>query len=654
MKHDRNRFAPTEPLGSGSGAADGIQELHAKNSALIGYVRAKTDRLLQVLGTVPLRPEELDDDTLLALDPIGIVSDAFEQVLEHLQKVNRQLTVTHDELQAVFDAAGAGIVVVNNRMEVTAWNRYSQQVLFDGETQLLGRNLRQLLCVKEDECILERILATGNPVEQDCFEHKARSYHLVGTPIKAEDGSIIQMVLFYTDVTERLVAAREIERLAFFDSLTGLPNRVLLKDRLSQMLLRAERQNSCVAVMFIDLDHFKEINDTLGHSNGDRLLQLIAERLTDALRSSDTVARLGGDEFVVLLEVGEDLTGVEEVAHKLLTTLVQPVLLEGREVYTGGSIGISLYPRDGANVDALFQNADTAMYQAKQQGRNRFCFYSEEMHASALELLTISSCLRHALDRHELSLVYQPQIQLATGRLVGMEVLLRWQHPELGLVEPARIIPVAEENGLITAISRWVLETACHQAMQWIRQGLPELRVAINISPRLFSDPGLVELIRDSLQRSGLPPQLLELELTERMLLENLAGTRASLHALKELGVTLAIDDFGIGYSSLSYLRHFPLNRVKIDMSFVQEIAEQSDDAAVVVDALIALAHSLRLHVIAERVESTEQVMFLVQRHCDELQGYYFSQPLTPYEFEQLLKKIMELPDFCPFHYTSG
>jgi EAL domain-containing protein (putative c-di-GMP-specific phosphodiesterase class I) len=335
----------------------------------------------------------------------------------------------------------------------------------------------------------------------------------------------------------------------------------------------------------------------------------------------------------------------------LFRSLALPVLLEDREVYTGGSVGISLYPHDGTTVDSLFQNADTAMYQAKAQGRNRFCFYSIEMHAAALEQLTLSSYLRHALDRHEFHLHYQPQINLATGRLAGVEVLLRWQHHELGLVEPDRIIPVAEETGLIIPIGSWVLETACLQAAQWIKQGLPEIRIAVNLSTRQFRDPGLIDTIRAALQQSGLPPRLLELELTERMLIENQGSSLDTLQALKALGVTLAIDDFGIGYSSLSYLRHFPLNRVKLDTSFVQDIAEHSDDAAVIVDALVVLAHSLNLTVIAERVENTEQVMFLLQRHCDELQGFYFSQPLTSQDFEQLLQKSMQTPDFCPYHY---
>lgn len=644
--------SPVSVSGNDLSALAREDQLRIRNQELIGYIRAKTDRLLQVMGTVPLNPEELDDATLLTVDPIGIVSDAFEQVLEHLHCVNHDLETTRDELQAVFDSAGTGIVVVNAEMAITACNQYSITNLFAGETCVLGKNLRSVLCGHQpEECILEKVLSTNQRAELHDFCHEGRHYHLVGTPLQDSDGSVQSMVLIYNDVTERYSAAQEIERLAFFDSLTGLPNRVLLKDRLFQMLARAERRNNIVAVLFIDLDHFKEINDTLGHGCGDQLLQVVAGRLVSCLRSCDTVARLGGDEFVVLLESLNDLAGVEEVAGKLLTTLAQPVLLEGREVYTGGSIGISLYPHDGATVDTLFQNADTAMYQAKSDGRNQFCFYSEEMHKSVLARLTLSSNLRHALDQDELHLLYQPQIQLATGRLVGVEALLRWEHPEFGLIEADRIIPLAEETGLIMPIGNWALETACLQAVQWINQGLPPVRIAVNLSIRQFQNAGLIESVQAALQKSGLPPHLLELELTERMLIKDLSSIRATLQALKTLGVSLAIDDFGIGYSSLSYLRHFPLNRVKIDTSFVQDLAEHSGDAAVIVDALVVLAHSLNLTVIAERVENIEQVEFLMQRNFDELQGFYFCHPLTSQNFEQLLQKSMQLSDFCLYNY---
>ena len=335
------------------------------------------------------------------------------------------------------------------------------------------------------------------------------------------------------------------------------------------------------------------------------------------------------------------------VATKVLQALSQPVQLGEREVYTGGSIGISLFPHDGSDVDTLFKNADTAMYHAKEQGRNTFSFYSADMHTSAMELLTLSGYLRQALERDEFFLVYQPQINSVTGEIVGVEALLRWNHPILGSVPPSQFIPLAEDTGLILPIGAWVLRTACRQAKQWINQGQPALRVAINLSAKQFRDPELVTLVRDTLRESGLPAHLLELELTEGMLIENLGCTLMTLRSLKSMGVTLAIDDFGTGYSSLSYLRHFPLDRLKIDKSFVQEISEQTGDAAVIIAAIIALAHSLKLCVIAEGVECREQLEFLRHYHCDELQGYYIARPLTPEAFEQLMQKFRNELSYC-------
>ncbi len=626
--------------------------LEAKNKELLSYIRAKTDRLLQVMGTVPLHHEELDDNTLLSVDPIGIVAESFVQVLEHLNTTNNELTSIKNELQAVLDSAGAGIVVINTNLEIEACNMYCMATLFSEEECVMGNNIRGILCQLPDKhCIMEEMLLTGQRVEQNDFVYNKRHYHLVGTPLKSATGEIIRFVLIYTDVTERRNAAIEIERLAFYDSLTGLPNRVLLKERLSQMLARAKRNKEVVALLFIDLDHFKEVNDTLGHIYGDELLQIIAERLSSCLRSADSVARFGGDEFVVLLEGVSDREGIKEVANKLLTALAQPLQLGDREIYTGGSIGISQFPEDGDDVDTLFKNADTAMYYAKDAGRNIYRFYSSEMHASALELLTLSGFLRHSLERNELFILYQPQISFISGTIIGVEALLRWKHPFLGMIPPDRFIPMAEETGLIIEIGSWVLKMACMDAMNWINNGLQPLRVSVNISAKQFRDQGLVGMVQKALKESGLPPHLLELELTEGMLIENISTTRNTLDALKKMGITLAIDDFGTGYSSLSYLKHFPLDRLKIDKSFVKEITEPSGDSAAIVDAIIALAHSLKLTVIAEGVEEREQVEFLKERHCDELQGYYFSRPLKRSHLEHLLRKIIQEPEFCLFNY---
>jgi diguanylate cyclase (GGDEF)-like protein len=612
---------------------------------LVAYIREKTNRLLEVMGTVPLNPDELDDSTLLSVDPIGIVTESFDQVFEHLH-------ATRNELQAVFDSAGVGIIVVNDRMEVTTYNDFSRLAFFDGQDNLQGNNLRSLICGHTDEeCIMDQILVSRRRVEQENFCHEGRHYHLVGTPLMGSDDSVQRMVLLYTDITERQAAALEIERLAFFDSLTGLPNRVLLKDRLDQMITHARRYAEMVAVLFIDLDRFKEVNDTLGHSSGDVLLQFVAVNLRNCVRTCDTVARLGGDEFMVILEGIDNRFSVSNIAQKLLETMSQPVQLDGREVYTGASIGISLFPHDGDDVDTLLKNADAAMYHAKGQGRNGYSFYSKDMHDLALEQLTMGVYLRHAIERDEFHLVFQPQVSLSSGILLGMEVLLRWQHPELGAIMPDRFIPLAEENGMIVPIGAWVLKAACMQAVAWIRAGYVPLRVAVNISAKQFRDPGLTATVATILHESGLPPRLLELELTEGMLIENIDDTRSILSALKKMGITLAIDDFGTGYSSLSYLKHFPLDRLKIDKSFVSELTEQTGDSAAIVEAIIALGHSLKLTVIAEGVEQAHQVEFLQQRHCDEMQGYYVSRPISSDAFEELLQKEKQGAVFCLFNY---
>ncbi len=446
-------------------------------------------------------------------------------------------------------------------------------------------------------------------------------------PEFAPDGSVTSVVSLSRDISERRRAEEQIEKLAYYDSLTGLPNRTLLKDRLGQVLAQARRDDRQVAVLFLDLDRFKGINDTLGHECGDLLLKAVAERLQECVRSADTVARLGGDEFVLILPAVHKGDGGGQAARKVLESLSVPYDLDGQEVYCSSSIGIALFPMDGEDVDALLKNADTAMYVAKERGRSNFQFFSREMNQRAVERLVLESRLRRALDREELRLYYQPQVDLREGRVIGVEALLRWELPGMGLISPARFIPIAEETGLIGPIGAWVLETACMQVRSWHQAGLSSLRVAVNLSGRQLVHSDLVGQVTEALERSGLPPEFLELELTESILMEHPEKARKSLQKLKDLGVLLAIDDFGTGYSSLNYLKHFPLDRLKIAGAFVRDIPGDSDDAAIA-EAVIAMAHSLRLEVIAEEVESLEQVDFLVDRHCHLMQGYFFGKPV--------------------------
>ncbi|HKK00545.1 MAG TPA: EAL domain-containing protein, partial [Desulfuromonadales bacterium] len=447
------------------------------------------------------------------------------------------------------------------------------------------------------------------------------------------------------DITERKRAEAEIHRLAFFDSLTTLPNRTLLKDRLDQALAQASRSRQLVAVLFIDIDRFKGVNDALGHHRGDQLLKALGTRLQSCVRRSDTVARLGGDEFVILLTNVANEEAVTRIAQEALDALARPVRLDDQEIFATGSIGISLYPLDGDDVDTLLKNADIAMYQAKELGRNTYQFYNADADSHTLERLFLGNDLRRALEREEFALVYQPQVNVTTGRLIGLEALVRWQHPDLGLISPAQFIPLAEETSMIITLGQWVLRTACVQAKAWQDAGFAPLRVAVNISARQFWQADLAAIVKRILNETGLDAEWLELELTETMLMENADTTKRALRELKQMGICLAIDDFGTGYSSLNYLKHFPIDRLKIDRSFVHDISINPDDAAIA-EAIVALAHSLRLRVMAEGVETREQLEFLHVRFCEEMQGFYFSPPLTAEKITALFDNGLDAGEF--------
>jgi diguanylate cyclase (GGDEF)-like protein len=436
---------------------------------------------------------------------------------------------------------------------------------------------------------------------------------------------------------ERKNAEENLAYLKQYDPLTGLANRTLFQDRLQQALARANRDDDMVALMLLDLDHFKAVNDVLGHAGGDELLKEVAERIEGLVRKSDTVARLGADEFAIILEEMSDAQDVAPVAQDILNTLSESFVLDGHEIPVTASLGIAVRPP--SEGDSLLKDADAAVYRAKERGRNTYEFYAEEMNVRAFERLTLRNMLRQALKEEEFLLHYQPQVDLATGAIVGAEALVRWRQPDSGLVPPARFIPVLEDTGDIVGVGRWIMRTACHQNRAWQDSGVAPLRVAVNLSARQFSQGGLVSTVADVLEESGLDPSCLELEITESLLMEDL---NASLQILGELqnvaeGLRVSIDDFGTGYSSLSYLKSFPIDLLKIDQSFVREIPGDSDDAAITA-AIIGLAHSLRLGVIAEGVETEEQATFLRERGCDEAQGYYFSRPLPAGEFAELLK----------------
>jgi diguanylate cyclase (GGDEF)-like protein len=416
-----------------------------------------------------------------------------------------------------------------------------------------------------------------------------------------------------------------------------LPNRSTFNQRLHHALVQAQRHTKPLAVLFIDLDRFKIINDTLGHDAGDRVLRQVARRFGECLRESDTVARLGGDEFVVLIEELPDPVHVTAIAQKILAAVAAPFVLEAQEFQITASIGISTYPDDSVDMQNLLKNADIAMYRAKEQGKNNYQFYSAQMNVHSVERLTLESALRRAVERHEFELHYQAKIDMESGRITGMEALVRWNPPDKPSVQPAQFITLAEETGLIVPIGDWVLKTACAHNKSWQDRGLPPLRMAVNLSARQFAHEKLLHDVARVLKETGLDPATLEFEITESMVMHNPEHAVKLLNELKAMGIHLSIDDFGTGYSSLSYLKRFPIDSVKIDGSFIRDIPGDPDDAAIT-QAIIAMAHGLRLTVIAEGVETPEQVRFLRDHGCDEIQGYYFSKPLPENEFVRLLQ----------------
>ncbi|MEE4143812.1 MAG: EAL domain-containing protein [Halieaceae bacterium] len=461
--------------------------------------------------------------------------------------------------------------------------------------------------------------------------------------------------------------------LAYYDPLTSLPNRRSFNEQLTRILKRSQRRNSNAALLFIDLDHFKRINDSIGHGRGDRLLVEIAKRLTMELREDDAInyfsdsdaedddgpaagsteiARLGGDEFTVVLSDVEDMMHVERVAKRILNTLSEPIALQSHNPVVTPSIGIAIFPHDGKDPDTLVRNADTAMYVAKAEGRACFRFYDEEMNSRAVEQLKMEEELRNAMRNHELELRYQPQIDTRSGEVVSMEALVRWKHPTRGMVSPLEFIPVAESTGQIIELGEWVMGEVARHCLYWDSLGIKPFRICVNISPLQFNQPDLAEWIASFLQRSKLPPERLELELTESAIMTDAKTNIAKLRTLKDLGLQLAVDDFGTGYSSLSYLKRFPIDTLKIDQSFVADL--HSPDGAAIVDAIIALAKTLKLKVIAEGIEDEYQLSYLVAKECDLLQGFHFAMPIYPEDVPDMLRQVFTWEIYSAHAKSAG
>ena len=569
------------------------------------------------------------------------------EIAQYLGRQRLRLLLTTGEkgaLNFLFEAAlnnmAQGLCMFDPQQRLLIANRrFSEIFKISSDKLTSGTSIREIMALAQ--------AVDKNPDDAVVAQRKLLTESPKGSVVTTlADGRIISishrpmpdggLVATFDDVTEQRRTEARAAFLATHDDLTGLPNRAVFSQSVSEAVKVGRRYGQRFAVMFVDLDRFKIINDTLGHSAGDALLIEIGKRLRQSVRQSDLVSRIGGDEFVILLREISNAEQVTTVARKMLTAVVKPLIIHGQECRVTASIGISLFPSDAQDEESLTKNADAAMYAVKEEGRNNFLFHSQEIKTQSIQRLMLETSLRRALERNELLLYYQPKQDLSRGTISGVEALLRWHHPDLGLLQPNRFIPLAEETGLIVPIGKWVLETACAQNMAWQRQGLPAIRVAVNLSPRQFADPNLLDDIGAALEKSGMLPELLELEITESMVMQNVEHTLDVLTAIKRLGVKLAIDDFGTGYSSMSLVKKFPIDVLKIDRSFVREITSDSEDKAIA-DAIIALGRALDLTIVAEGVETIEQEAFLRAHNCDEIQGFLISKPVPPDEFATLL-----------------
>jgi diguanylate cyclase (GGDEF)-like protein/PAS domain S-box-containing protein len=565
------------------------------------------------------------------------------------------LFMEKERAQVTLDCIGDAVICTDISGNITFLNAVAEKMTGRPRHEAAGRSMAEVLRILD---ATSRQTAP-NPMEmavgKDRTANLSSNCNLVRndgfeipiegcvSPIHDREGQAAGAVIVFRDVSAARTMALEMVYSAEHDFLTGLPNRMLLNDRVTQAVALARRHTEQVAVLFLDLDGFKYINDSLGHATGDKLLQSIAKRLVDCVRGSDTVSRQGGDEFVVLLSEVRQSEDAAVTAGRLLQAVAEAHSIDQHDLHITASIGVSVYPDDGLDAETLIKNADTAMYQAKENGRQSYQFFEPAMNVRAVERQSIEESLRRALERQEFALHYQPKINLGTGAITGAEALIRWTHPTRGPVAPAQFIPIAEDCGLILPIGAWVLREACEQARAWVDAGLPVTTMAVNVSAKEFRDENFLGGLFAILSETGLDPRSLELELTESVLMKRAESTVSVLQTLRERGVKVAVDDFGTGYSSLSYLRKFPLDALKIDQSFVRQISTAGDDTTIVA-AVIGMARSLKLRVVAEGVETLEELEFLRAHQCNEAQGYYFSRPVLPQQFARLLRTGIREP----------
>jgi diguanylate cyclase (GGDEF)-like protein/PAS domain S-box-containing protein len=541
----------------------------------------------------------------------------------------------------VFDSSAEGVIITAPDGNIIAVNRAFSEITGYSEDEAIGHNPKILQSGRQGKAFYRELWATigrsgrwQGEVWNRCKDGRIYPEWLTISAVKDIAGHLTHYVGVFSDITAIKTAYEQLNHLAHHDALTGLPNRLLLEDRLHVALQRARREETGLAILFVDLDRFKTINDSLGHHVGDRVLCEISTRLSGLIRESDTVARLGGDEFLILMEGIDNPADASTVAEKILGNLRDtPISLE-QEFFVGVSIGISIFPQDGEDAATLIKHADVAMYRAKERGRNACEFFTEALSYSSLDRFQMETDLRRAIDRDELRVYLQPKFSLKTGELIGAEALVRWRHPQQGLIFPGRFIPLAEESGLIVAIGEWVQRKACRCWAEWVEEGLSPGVLSINVSGVEFRRGRIQEMVRKTLDESRLPPALLELEITEGAVMSHAESSIRVLNDLRAMGISLAIDDFGTGYSSLAYLKRLPINKLKVDQSFVRGLPDDAEDCAIA-RAVIALGHSLQLTIIAEGVETQEQSDFLAREGCDEMQGYLRGKPIPATEFRQ-------------------
>lgn len=592
------------------------------------------------------KPMALNKDLLSLDNEIGYLARAFEQMNQNLIRDLRELEKAETKFQVLLSSSPNATIIIDRAGRINLFNREAERIFGYDEAEVIGKPIEKLL---PERFIKGHSALLNDFMENPTFRSIDASRELSGlhkngeefpveinlAPIEIKDGLLVSASI--RDITVQKEAEKRLLHQANYDTLTDLPNRILVIDRLEQAIISAKRKNKVVAIMFIDLDQFKNVNDTLGHTVGDKLLCAVAERLLECVRAYDTVARLGGDEFLMILPDLNNLIYSEHIADKVISSLSHPFNIDKRDLYISASIGITGFPNDGDDPEALFRKADAAMYQAKDAGRSTYRFFTDDMNALLLKRLDIESRLRVALLNDELYLDYQPQVSLTTNKMVGAEALLRWKNPTLGLVDTEEFIPIAEETGIIGAIGDWVLEQACIAAHKWQKISKDEIRLTINISAVQFRVGDLVNKIKSVLERTHLPAHLLELEITERILVEDNPNTSRILNDLKRLGIRLSLDDFGKGYSSLSYLKQFPFDVLKIDKSFVTDLGSNNENTSLC-KAIVAMSESLNLEVIGEGVETAVQYHSLCEMGADSAQGYFFNKPMSDHDFEKLLQ----------------